>query len=367
MIVYHGTTVQRARKIALEGFAPRKPSKRVWFAASRAYARGRARTQARRAHDRPAVLVCEIDLGALRHRYGPKHVQHRSGIVAVDGFVSADVLRSCGEMLGFPSSPKELADWANDVLGLKSHKGASPRHPGVLRLSRWVTNRATDSRRRGIRRGELLARARQFLPEYFAGVEIDPDRLIVVRKLDFTAPSAEPEPPVDPREQEALALLEDGEPRHTIRALELLAKIEDPDLYEWCSMVLSDASVPVRVAALRTMRRCEDLDVETIEPLAESPEKRVRAAAIAALAKHAGSDRARTRWFRRGLRDPETCVRLETASVLSDLDPAEHRAVFQLALYDPNPKVARRAEKLIAGKGYPKITWGQKPSHDGGR
>ena len=365
MIVYHGTTVGRARKIATDGFLPRKPSRRVWFAVSLAYARGRAKTQARRAHDRPVVLTCDIDLAHFRGRYGKKRVLHGSGIVAIDGAIPPSVLLSSAEPLAFPSSPKELADWVNDVLGLKSYKGASPRSEGVLRLARWVANRANDARRRGIRRTELLDMARRFLPEFFEGVEIDPDRLLVVRRLDMSAPPDEPPPDIDPREQQALELLEDAAPKHTIHALTLLAEIADPDLFEWCSMVLDDDSPDVRVAALRTMQRCGEIDAETIEPLAGSSDKRIRGAAIAALARHGRSETAKTKWFERGLKDPEPCVRLETVHVLSALDPATHRKIYQLAMYDPNPQVSHIAEKLAAGKGFPKVTWGLGPSHYG--
>jgi hypothetical protein len=365
MIVYHGTTVRRARKIAVQGFVPRRPSRRVWFAGSRAYARGRARTQARRAHDRPAVLTCDIDLAHFRQKYGSKRMQ-RSSIVTIDGPVPADVLLSCGEPLAFPSSPKDLADWVNDVLGLKSYKGVGQRHPGIVRLSRWVANRAADPRRRGIKRTELLAMARQFLPDYFRGVEIDPDRLIVVRRLEMEGrPPQPPAAEIDPREEEALELLERGRPRHTIRALALLAEIEDPDLFEWCSVCLADASAEVRLAALRTLQRCRDIDAETIEPFVDARDNRIRAAAIAALARHAPSQTARAGWFERGLKDPSACVRLETAHVLPALDPTVHRAIFRLALCDPNPQVAALADKLVTGKGFPKITWGVGPSHYG--
>jgi len=33
------------------------------------------------------------------------------------------------------------------------------------------------------------------------------------------------------------------------------------------------------------------------------------------------------------------------------LDAAENNEVFKLALYDPNPEVRHRAQKLAAGKG----------------
>ncbi len=118
-------------------------------------------------------------------------------------------------------------------------------------------------------------------------------------------------------------------------------------------MFLTDESADVRVAALRTILCCEQADPERLTPLAESPDKRIRAAAIAALAKHSGA--AAARWFR-GLKDPSACVRLETAAVLSELDPTENRKIFELALYDHNPQIAYLARKLTDGKGYAKLT-----------
>ena len=66
MIVYHGTTSRRAHRICREGFLPKKPSRRVWFAESRRYALGRAKTQARRTRDSAVVLACEIDVDQIR-------------------------------------------------------------------------------------------------------------------------------------------------------------------------------------------------------------------------------------------------------------------------------------------------------------
>ena len=74
MLLYHGTTRRSAEQIAIEGFAPRKPSRRVWFAHSKGYALRRAKVKARRRHDRPVVLQCELDLAALRRRLGSKRV-----------------------------------------------------------------------------------------------------------------------------------------------------------------------------------------------------------------------------------------------------------------------------------------------------
>jgi hypothetical protein len=355
MIVYHGTTERRARRICQEGFEPRKPSRRVWFAESRGYAERRAKQQGRRRHDRAVVLTCEFTINQMRRAMGERRVFHRNGVIALDGAVPVTVLRS-HPGLETPSSPEELAAWVNDVLGLKPHKGVARRHPGIARLSRWVTNRLSSQPDSRLSQGELLHMARQWLGEFFQDVEVDPERLRArrtVQQIDVAAAAEESEP--DPREQEALDCLQQTSARCRVRGLKLLAELDDPDLFEWCVMMLDDESPAVKVAALRAMACCQEGDAEMIAPFAASGDKRVRAAAIAALARHAGDDAPR--WFERGLKDPSACVRVSAAAALDGLDPVEHRALFELALHDPNPQVARTARKLTAGKGFSKASW----------
>ena len=356
MIVYHGTTRRRAQRICTEGFLPRKPSRRVWFAQGRGYALGRAKTQARRSHDRPVVLTCDVNVADLRRRLGPKKVMHRNGVIAIDAPLPVTVLRS-HPGVEFSSTPKDLASWVNHLLGLKPYKGVPATHPGLERLSRWVTNRQTSQPHSRLRPVEVCHMARQWLPEFFEGVEVDPDTLRVLRRIGgVEVEVAPPEADADPREEEALDCLTDPKPRRRVRGLSLLGAVAEPDeLSDWCTMFLDDESVNVRVAALQAMLVCDDAEPDVIEPLARSDNKRVRAAAIAALAKHAGPDAPR--WFERGLKDPCACVRLATARQLPALDPTAHRALFELALYDPNPQVARTARKLCAGKGYAKCAY----------
>ncbi len=355
MIAYHGTTARRARRICVEGFLPRKPSRRVWFAESKAYAEGRARTQARRAHDRPAVLTCNIDLHQIRARLGAKRVFRRGGCFAVDGPVPATILRSFPGQ-DAPTTPEQMAAWVNHVLGLKPHKGVGRRHPGVDRLSRWAVRRLTHQPDSHIESAELLHMARQWLPEYFEGVEIDPETLHLRRRLQTIELEVEPPgPEIDPREEEALECLEAANPRRRARGLAILAEIADPDLFDWCVMFIDDASAEMRLAALQGIIRCRDGDPEVLLPFSDSEDNRIRAAAIAALAKHSGKDAPR--WFERGLKDPSPHVRRQMAALLPDLDPTENRSVFELALHDPNPDVAHMAEKLTAGKGYARHTF----------
>ena len=359
MIVYHGTTVRRAKRICEEGFRPRKPSKRVWFAQSKHYALGRAKTQARRSKDRPVVLTCDLNLGELRRSVGKKRIFHRAGNIAINGPVPVSVLRSAPtSAVDQPDTPEEIAAWVNRLLGLKPWKGVGRKHEGVARLSTWVRNRTADRPGRYVNPRELLDKCRQWLPEFFADVVVDPERLRAFRKVKTIDVKAELSlPRVDPRETEAVECLENPRAKRRVRGLKVLADIDDPDLFEWCAIFLDDDSVTVREAALRTMLHCpdEDVDLALIEPLVESENKRVRAAAIAALARHAGDDAPR--WFERGLKDPSPCVRTSAAAMLDHLDVDSHRPLFELALYDPNPQVARTARKLTTGKGFAKLRW----------
>ena len=238
--------------------------------------------------------------------------------------------------------------------GLKHYKGVSQTHPGIQRLSRWVVNRLRTLADKPVKQSELVHMARQWLPWYFDGVVVDPERLKAYRKVKEVELAVDTAlPPVDPLEAEAIECLESDKPARRAKGLKLLARVGDPDLFDWCAMCLADEAVEVRVAALRAMLHCQPDDAEIIVPLTESEDKRIRAAAIAALAKHGGA--GADAWYLRGLKDPEPCVRLATARVLKHLDPKGHRKIFDLARHDPNPEISGQAKKLIAHKGYAKM------------
>jgi len=352
MIVYHGTTERRARRICEVGFHPRKPSRRVWFAESKGYALGRAKTQARRTHDRPVVLTCEFDVGRAKQRFGKRKVFHRNRVIAINARVPVSVLRSFPGAVDTPVTPAELADWVNRLLGLRPHKGVGARHPGIHRLSDWVVNRLASRTNKAVKSTELVFMARRWIPELFEGYVVDAERLRAYRWVKTIEVGTEIDEVVPEHEAEALECLESPKVNRRARGLRILAEIGDPDLFEWCSMYLEDESVDMRVAALHTMLRCDSIQPDAIVPLADAENERIRAAAIAVLAKHAHEDKAH--WCRLGLTDPSACVRVETARILPDLDPAQHKSVFRIALHDPNPEIVRRAEKLTHGKGFSK-------------
>ena len=348
MNFYHGTTLRSAIRIAEIGFLPKKGA--VWFTTSKQYAQGRAKQKARRTGSSPFVLACEINVQELYNRLGKNLVMRGGGVLAIRGRVPRTVIRS-HFTLELLNSPEQIAKWVNQKLQRKSYEGISPRHPGINRLSRWMENRANSGTGSTIRPEELSQKLHQWLPDFFQGVEVTPEDL----RFDYFPEPAEfetePSPePVNSREEKALDDLAAAKPQRRIRGLKLLTRLDNEDLYDWCMLVLSDESLEVRIAALQTIVYCDDGDPEVLRPFAESQNKRIRAAAIAALAKHSVEDAPR--WFERGLKDREACVRLETAALLPTLDAIEHRGIFELALYDPNPEIKNLAQKLTTRKGY---------------
>jgi len=348
MIAYHGTTEQRARRIFEDGFLPLPPSERVWFAESRAYAMGRAKTQARRANDSPVVLVCDIDLGEMRRQLGDKKVAYRRGIIAIRGPVPVRMLCAY-PYADTPTIPKEVAAWLTDLLGLGPDDAVRPNHPGVDRLSRWINSRLAEEGKPGLGSSELLEKAKRWLPEHLVAVDLSPKALQSHRRVGMIDYEVDlPRAEETPRGTEALTLLDDIEPTARARGLAMLAEVGDPDLFDWCAMFLDDDAPSVRLAALEAMQDCTDVVTEVIEPLAASDERRIRAAAVGALAKHAGE--SAHEWIKRGLGDPEPSVRVAAARHLDGLDPRRHRDIFERASHDPNPDIAAKARRLITGK-----------------
>ena len=358
MIVYHGTTRRAARRIARDGFQPRSPSRRVWLSRSKSYAKQRAHAKARHTRDRPIVLTVDIDLKTLRQRYGSRQIRESGGIISIRGDIPASSLRS-HYGLGLPETAEEIARWVNAVLGVKAHKGVSARAEGVLRLARWIDNRLATRPNTRIGEKELLARAAQWLPDCFAGVEIDFEHLRVwpkvVRETAAQQATGENAAPGDRREEEAIACLESDKPQRQVRGLQLLADLVDPDLFEWCALLLGEGSPQSAVGILKVMRRCEDIQPEVLAPYAKSEHKAVRGAAIEVLVLRSGEEAPK--WFWRGLTDPVPHVRLSAAKFLDRLDPHVHRDSFEAALYDPHPQVAQAARKLTQHMGFKPLVW----------
>ena len=352
MTLFHGTTRRSAEQIALEGFAPRKPSRRVWFAQSKGYALRRAKVKARRSRDRPVVLLCELDLAALKRKLGSGRVVYRAGIVSISGSLPVTVLRHAPGVWDPPYTEPELAGWLNKLLGIKPHRGISRNDPGVVRLARWIRNRRASQPHSRLRDGEILERAAGWLPEWFRNVSIDHATLRVHRRAaEITVlPDLEKSASTVELTDEVEEALASDSARRRLRGLRRLSRAGDPDLVDWCALMLGDDDHTVRRTALELIGGSADGDAHLLLPYAQCSHKGLRAAAVAGLA-HLGGDDAAD-WCMRGLRDPDDAVRVAAARELAGFDPQRDRGLFELALYDPNPQVVETARRLSAHQGY---------------
>ena len=349
MEFYHGTTLSSARGIIENGFRPRGGA--VWFTNHQGYAKNRAEHKARRKHGRPVVIKTELDVENLRTHIGPGRIQVRGGIIAINEHLSVQLLQS--NFFELLACPIALAQWINHQLGLYSHNGVSQNHWGVVRLAHWMNNRMQSGTGNRIDRQAFFTKGKQWLPTFFDRIPFSPavlsiqhlqnDTLAVSILYPNTQEKLVHPEKIDVHYNKAIADISDQNPKRRVRGLQFLEKIGTEDLFDWCILHLEDESVDVVCNALQIMQRCDEGYTAPILVYAESQNKRIRASALAALAKHASDDAER--WFERGLKDSEACVRMEVARLLPILDKTEHRELFDIARHDPNPAVKRSAKK----------------------
>lgn len=348
MEFYHGTTLSNARGIIENGFRPRGGA--VWFTTEWNYAKNRAEQKARRKRDKPIVLKTELEIEALRTSVGNGKIQAQSGIVAINERLRVQLLQSNSfELLACPVA---LAKWVNRQLGLYPNNGVSRNHWGIVRLAHWMNNRMKSGTGNRIDRHEFFEKGKQWLPAFFDKIPLNPERspiqhlqndTIAVRICLETQEKPLQQSKVETSYDKAIADMADESPKRRTRGLRSLEKLGTEELFDWCVLHLEDESVDVVCNALRIMCRCDDGYIAPILRYAESKNRRIRAGALAALAKHTLDDRER--WFERGLKDPAACVRTEVAKLLPTLDRIVYQDLFDIARHDPNPVVKRLAKK----------------------
>ena len=140
---------------------------------------------------------------------------------------------------------------------------------------------------------------------------------------------------------EAEEALTSGSPRRRLRGLQRLSRAGDPDLVDWCALLLGDEDQMVRRKALELIGRSDEGDPYLLLPFTQCGHKGLRTAAVAGLARLGGAQAAE--WCARGLRDTDDAVRIAGARELVRYDPQRHRRLFELALYDPHPQIAELA------------------------
>ena len=184
--------------------------------------------------------------------------------------------------------PRPRANWRVGSTAFSTWTtGVSPRDAGIGRLAEWIGSRLERNPREHISGREILARAREWMPDCFAGFEVDLRNVRTWRRtqrVPWDGQSDEADEAEDERVGEALDCLDAPKVQRRMRGLRLLSDMEHPDLFEWCAMMLEDPQIEVRIAACKAMRQCPEIEVEVVEHHGHSEDKRLRAAAVEVMA-----------------------------------------------------------------------------------
>jgi len=364
MVYYHGTTLEKAEKIVQRGFLPKDGL--VWFSPAKWYSQTHARYKALYSsgkHEQAIAFACDINVRKLRAKLGDHRVTDKNNLLTVSGFVQPSVLRAYAT-LHLLDSYDAVAAWVRHF-GWDSPRTFDDLQPAIRKLSRWIRKCLTTGRHT-IQAEEFMRKGNQWLPEVFQLIDLDHrlESLPVKRsgkhgrsgalawggyvgiekfRQSYDTDSETVYKQHFAVEEEALAYLTSHDPLERIRGLKLLAESKVDDLFSLCVLHLGDASRDVILTALQTMLACQKGDPEVIVPYAAASDRNIRAAAIAALAKHTADETVR--WFEIGFSDPEPYVRLEVAAVLLHLDPLQHQGIFEPAYGDPDPEIRRLAHQ----------------------
>jgi len=189
VILWHGTTRSRAKSILRQGFKAEKTmSERglTFFTPSLKVARRYARTRARAEGDRPAVIMCSID---LRHydnyeRRGAVYVFgheciSREVITDVEGFPKRQLekledrkdpsVELTNVALTFNSGRAGIAYWINSyvetrhAVSLRGRDRIPEHHEAVGKIKQWLDDQANAGRFGEVPDDEMLEQVRKYL------------------------------------------------------------------------------------------------------------------------------------------------------------------------------------------------------------
>jgi hypothetical protein len=191
ILLWHGTTRSRAESIIRSGFRAEKAMDKrrgrgqIFFSPTVRIARRYARTKARTEGDRPAVIMCSIDLNrysnferqtaevyVFNHEYIGREV-----IKGVDGLPKRRFSKLEGQRhtgvdstnvaLAFNSGRAGIAYWVNSYLELDNDHRIHEDHEAVGKIEQWLDDQVKRGRFGEVPDDEILEQVRKRLPQYF--------------------------------------------------------------------------------------------------------------------------------------------------------------------------------------------------------
>lgn len=145
MELYYGTTSTSAARIRKVGLRRDRWPEEIWFSRSLPVAQARARQLSRSQGGRPIVVVCRVDLGRSRRRWGPGAVCCRGPMVALRGRVEpCDVVDTLAVDARWRGDRPEPVLTPGEVLQLLDSPSPRVRLMGVMMLSAQDSTDALD-------------------------------------------------------------------------------------------------------------------------------------------------------------------------------------------------------------------------------
>jgi hypothetical protein len=192
VVLWHGTSKSRAESILREGFRAKKAEKkrrekgRIYFARRRKMAYGYARSRARSDGDRPAIIMCAIDLNVYSNYelqgsdvYVFEHECIGSEVVRkVDGLTKQRLKKLEKRELGtrgnasaeftnvaltFSSGSAGIAYWINNYLMLDDQSKLRQDHSAVGKIKQWLDAQADAGRFGEVSDEEMLLQMQKHL------------------------------------------------------------------------------------------------------------------------------------------------------------------------------------------------------------
>lgn len=186
VILWHGTTRSRAKSILRRGFKAEKTMNErgrglTCFTTSLKIARRYALTRARAEGDRPAVIMCSIDLNHYDN-YERRSAVYVFGHECISREVIRDVeglpkrqlekledrkdpsVELTNVALTFNSGRAGIAYWINSYLKLSDEHRIPEHHEAVGRIKQWLDDQVNAGRFGEVPDDEMLEQVREYLP-----------------------------------------------------------------------------------------------------------------------------------------------------------------------------------------------------------
>ena len=177
--VWHGTTIDRAKAIMMEGFKTRgRAGKKIWFTQKSGEARRRAGQLAQSRGKASVVFRCQINIGKYTefdnprpHHYAFKHSYIDKAVISSASGMEVDREDK------LPQEKEDKAEWVDIIIARTSGKygvllwvnayleqtgqtSVDENHPAIEEIHRWVEAQYAEGRESPISDEEMLTQVK---------------------------------------------------------------------------------------------------------------------------------------------------------------------------------------------------------------